>query len=162
MPVALWTLVPEQAEIFLSAYGYLITSRMLPDLIHNDHGTLTIHIQHQSPGKEKESNWLPAPDGEFYMIMRHYWPKPEALDGTWIVPPVEPVSKLEKTVQTPAGMIDAETITEAYIYLLGRALVIRQEHLAIWGQGLEYNVVHHNPLANVDFINPNMSVTNSH
>ena len=59
------------------------------------------------------------------------------------------------------GVIDEDVVTEAYIYLLGRALVIRQEHLDIEGQGLQYNVVHHNPLASVDFVNPNMSVTNS-
>ena len=59
------------------------------------------------------------------------------------------------------GVIDEDVATEAYIYLLGRALVIRQEHLDIEGQGLQYNVVHHNPLASVDFVNPNMSVTNS-
>lgn len=58
-------------------------------------------------------------------------------------------------------VVDEETLTEAYIYLLGRALIIRQEHLDIDGQGLQYNVVHHNPLASVDFVNPNMSVTNS-
>ena len=57
--------------------------------------------------------------------------------------------------------IDHEVVTEAYIYLLGRALVIRQEHLDIEGQGMHYNEVHHNPLASVDFVNPNMSVTNS-
>ena len=48
-----------------------------------------LYIQHESPGVTKESNWLPAPDGEFYMIMRLYWPKPEALDGSWTVPPVK-------------------------------------------------------------------------
>ena len=60
-----------------------------------------------------------------------------------------------------ADAVDEEIITEAFIYLLGRALVIRQEHLDIDGQGLQYNEVHHNPLASVDFVNPNMSVTNS-
>lgn len=64
-------------------------------------------------------------------------------------------------VTAQAAAVDEEIVTEAYIYLLGRALVIRQEHLDINGQGLKYNVVHHNPLASVDFVNPNMSVTNS-
>lgn len=58
-------------------------------------------------------------------------------------------------------LIDEDIVSEAYIYLLGRALVIRQEHLDIDGQGMRYNVVHHNPLGDVDFVNPNMSVTNS-
>ena len=69
---------------------YLINSPMLPEMLRGEDGSLTIYIQHESPGKGKESNWLPAPDGPFYMIMRLYWPKPEALDGTWEVPPVKP------------------------------------------------------------------------
>ena len=68
---------------------YLINSPMLPDMSRGDDGSLTIYIQHESPGADNESNWLPAPDGPFYMIMRLYWPKPEALDGTWQVPPVK-------------------------------------------------------------------------
>ncbi len=72
---------------------YLINSPMLPDLQLNEDGSLTLHIQHESPGKDKESNWLPAPDGEFYMIMRLYWPKPEALDGSWTVPKVKTAKK---------------------------------------------------------------------
>ena len=69
---------------------YLVNSPMLPEMSRGEDGSLTIYIQHESPGKDKESNWLPAPDGPFYMIMRLYWPKPEALDGTWVVPPVKP------------------------------------------------------------------------
>lgn len=57
--------------------------------------------------------------------------------------------------------IDEKMVTEAYVYLLGRALVIRQERLDIEEQDMRYNVVHHNPLVSVDFVNPNMSVTNS-
>ena len=52
---------------------------------------LTLYIQHESPGQEKESNWLPAPDGPFYIAMRLYILKQEALDGTWKAPPAEPV-----------------------------------------------------------------------
>lgn len=49
-----------------------------------DDGSLTLYIQRESPGKDKESNWLPAPkSGGFSMNMRLYWPKPEALDGSW-------------------------------------------------------------------------------
>ena len=44
-------------------------------------GGLTLHIQHDSPGKENESNWLPAPSETFHMFMRLYWPKLEALDA---------------------------------------------------------------------------------
>ncbi|MEN6496618.1 MAG: DUF1254 domain-containing protein [Thermoguttaceae bacterium] len=57
----------------------------------NPDGSLDLFLQHQSPGKEKESNWLPAPAGNFNLIMRMYWPKPEVLNGTYKIPAVEPV-----------------------------------------------------------------------
>jgi hypothetical protein len=69
---------------------YLINSPMLPDLKENEDGSLTIYIQKDSPGKEKESNWLPAPDGPIYVAMRLYWPKEEALTGKWKPPAVTP------------------------------------------------------------------------
>jgi hypothetical protein len=57
---------------------YLINSPMLPDMKKNADGSLTIYIQKDSPGKDKESNWLPAPNDEIYLVMRLYWPKTEA------------------------------------------------------------------------------------
>jgi hypothetical protein len=42
---------------------------------------LFIFIQHKSPGKDKESNWLPAPDGPFYMVIRLYGPRAQVLSG---------------------------------------------------------------------------------
>jgi hypothetical protein len=57
---------------------YLINSPMLPDLNKNSDGSLTLYIQKDSPGKDKESNWLPAPNDEIYLVMRLYWPKTEA------------------------------------------------------------------------------------
>jgi hypothetical protein len=66
---------------------YLINSPMEPDLVRDADGGITLYIQHESPGGKKESNWLPAPKGPFFMILREYWPKPEALDGTWKAPP---------------------------------------------------------------------------
>jgi hypothetical protein len=51
----------------------------------NPDGSLDLYIQRDSPGQEKESNWLPAPaSGPFTMNMRLYWPKPEVLDGSWM------------------------------------------------------------------------------
>jgi hypothetical protein len=67
---------------------YLINSPMLPGLARDKDGGLTILIQRDSPGKAKESNWLPAPEGPFYVVMRLYLPKPEVLDGTWKEPPM--------------------------------------------------------------------------
>ncbi len=70
---------------------YLINSPMLPDLKLDADGGLTIYIQHVSPGTDKESNWLPAPDGPFWIATRLYWPKDAALDGTWTAPPMQRV-----------------------------------------------------------------------
>jgi len=67
---------------------YLINSPMLPSLQRDADDGLTLFIQHESPGKDKESNWLPAPAGPFFMVLRIYWPKPEAVDGTWKAPPL--------------------------------------------------------------------------
>jgi hypothetical protein len=49
-------------------------------------GSLTIYIQHNSPGPDKESNWLPTPNGPFFMASRYYGPKAELLNGTWKQP----------------------------------------------------------------------------
>ncbi len=57
---------------------YLINSPMLPQLKKGNDGALTLYIQKDSPGTDKESNWLPAPDGPMYIVMRLYWPKTEA------------------------------------------------------------------------------------
>jgi hypothetical protein len=66
---------------------YLINSPMLPKLNKNADGSLTIYVSKNSPGKDKESNWLPAPDGEIYMVMRLYWPKLDQL-ANWKPPAV--------------------------------------------------------------------------
>jgi len=68
---------------------YLINSPMLPQLKRDADGGLTLYIQRDSPGKERESNWLPAPAGSFLLAARLYNPKPAAMDGTWKLPPLE-------------------------------------------------------------------------
>jgi hypothetical protein len=57
----------------------------------NDDGSLTIYLQNESPGKDKEANWLPAPKGPFIPMLRMYWPKendPSILNGSWKIPAV--------------------------------------------------------------------------
>ena len=54
----------------------------------NDDGSLDLFIQHDSPGADRESNWLPAPAGQFNLIMRIYWPKESVIDGSWKIPGV--------------------------------------------------------------------------
>ena len=68
---------------------YLLNSPMLPDFVRDADGGITFYIQHDSPGKAKEPNWLPAPKGPFMAVMRLYWPKAEALNGTWKLPPLK-------------------------------------------------------------------------
>lgn len=60
-------------------------------LHYNADGSLDLYLQHDSPGTERESNWLPAPRAPLLVYMRLYAPKPEALDGTWNPPPVKRV-----------------------------------------------------------------------
>jgi hypothetical protein len=67
---------------------YLINSPMLPGLKRDADGGITLHLQKGSPGSEREANWLPGPDGPAYVVMRIYWPKEAALDGTWKPPAV--------------------------------------------------------------------------
>jgi hypothetical protein len=70
---------------------YLLNSPMLPQFKRDADGGLTLHIQNESPGKDKEANWLPAPKGPFVMAMRLYWPKDEAVNGKWTAPPLRAV-----------------------------------------------------------------------
>jgi hypothetical protein len=73
---------------------YLINSPMLSGMKKNADGSLTLHIQKDSPGADKDSNWLPAPNGPIYLVMRLYWPKTEAPSilppggGTWQPPAI--------------------------------------------------------------------------
>ena len=73
---------------------YLINSPMLSSMKKNADGSLTLYIQKDSPGKDKEANWLPAPNDTVYLVLRLYWPKTEAPsilpagEGTWSPPAV--------------------------------------------------------------------------
>jgi hypothetical protein len=77
---------------------YLINSPMLPELKKNEDGSLTIYIQNKAPGGDKETNWLPAPNGPIYLVMRLYWPSngpPSILPlgkGLWKPPGVQRIS----------------------------------------------------------------------
>jgi hypothetical protein len=90
---AFWSLtmydLPSRLLVANPLNRYLINSPMLPDLKRDPDGGVTLYIQHDSPGKDKESNWLPAPSGPFLMFLRLFWPKPEALDGKWKQPPLQ-------------------------------------------------------------------------
>ena len=81
--------LPESLLVANPLNRYLINSPMLPQLKRDADGGLTLYIQNESPGEDKQANWLPAPKGPFAMYMRLYWPKEEALDGKWIAPPLK-------------------------------------------------------------------------
>ena len=92
---AFWSLtmynLPESLLVANPINRYLINAPMLPNLKKDADGGVTIDIQAESPGKAREANWLPAPNGPFWVAMRIYWPKDEAVNGTWKQPPLEPV-----------------------------------------------------------------------
>jgi hypothetical protein len=89
---AFWSLtmyeLPQSLLVANPINRYLLNSPMLPQFVRDADGGLTFYVQNESPGKDKEPNWLPAPKGPFVMAMRLYWPKQEALDGTWKAPPL--------------------------------------------------------------------------
>jgi hypothetical protein len=61
----------------------------------NADGSLTLYFQRGSPGKDKQANWLPPPEGEFIPMLRMYWPRdtaPSILDGRWKIPEVQKIS----------------------------------------------------------------------
>lgn len=87
-----WSLTMYNGEYFFVANPlnkYTVSPR--DELQYNADGSLDIYIQNESPGKDKEANWLPAPKDKFILMMRLYWPKetaPSILDGTWQPPGV--------------------------------------------------------------------------
>jgi hypothetical protein len=87
---AFWSLtmyqLPSSLLVANPINRYLINSPMLNTLSKDPDGGLTLYVQNTSPGPGKESNWLPAPQGPFLLVLRLYWPKQEALDGQWKAP----------------------------------------------------------------------------
>jgi hypothetical protein len=87
---AFWSLtmyeMPSSLLVANPLNRYLINAPMTPQLKKNKDGTATLYIGNKSPGKDLESNWLPAPEGPFICVLRLYWPKQEVLDGKWKVP----------------------------------------------------------------------------
>jgi len=90
-----WSLTMYDADYFFVANKlnrYTLSQRN--KLKANPDGSTDLYIQKDSPGKDKESNWLPAPEGKFILMLRLYWPKekaPSILDGSWKPPAVKKV-----------------------------------------------------------------------
>jgi hypothetical protein len=94
---AFWSLtmynLPQQLLVKNPIGRYLINSPMLPNLQLDSEGGLTLYIQSDSPGTDKQSNWLPAPKAPFMLAMRYYLPKPPLIQGAWKSPAVVRVSQ---------------------------------------------------------------------
>ena len=91
-----WSLTMYDSAFFFVANPinrYSISARQ--SLKSNPDDSVDLYIQKDSPGTEKESNWLPAPEGKFQLMLRLYWPNdndPSILDGSWKIPAVQKVS----------------------------------------------------------------------
>ncbi len=91
-----WSLTMYDAKYFFvenPLNRYSISARQ--PLKSNPDGSIDILIQNESPGAERESNWLPAPKDKFVLMMRLYWPKeknPSIINGSWVLPPVKKIS----------------------------------------------------------------------
>jgi hypothetical protein len=70
---------------------YLLNSTNLKSYKYGPDGSLTLYLSHEDPGPAKQSNWLPAPDGPFYAVLRVYLPEDAVLHGTWKQPQLQPV-----------------------------------------------------------------------
>lgn len=87
-----WSLTMYDESMFFVANPinrYSMSMRTNP--VMGDDGSLTIYIQNQSPGADKEANWLPSPTGKFHLMLRLYWPDdkaPSIIDGSWKIPAV--------------------------------------------------------------------------
>lgn len=87
-----WSITMYDKDLFFSPNPinrYNLSQR--DSLLVNADGSVDLYFQAESPGADKEANWLPAPKGEFILMMRLYWPKespPSILDGSWTPPPV--------------------------------------------------------------------------
>ncbi len=87
-----WSLTMYDAAYFFVANPinrYSISAR--ESLKTNADGSVDLYIQNESPGKDKEANWLPAPKDKFILMFRLYWPTetpPSIIDGTWKIPAV--------------------------------------------------------------------------
>lgn len=89
---AFWSLTMYNNQYFFVANPlnrYSLSPRN--NLKSNKDGSIDLYIQNISPGKDKESNWLPAPMGDFVLMFRLYWPKQEVIDGQWIPPEIKQV-----------------------------------------------------------------------
>jgi hypothetical protein len=100
-----WSLTMYNAEYFfvenpLNRYNVSSRSKFKT----NPDGSVDVYVQNESPGKDKEANWLPAPKDKFILMLRLYWPKekaPSIIDGSWKIPPVTIAAASDQTKEKP-------------------------------------------------------------
>ena len=90
---AFWSLtlyeLPSQLLSANPLNRYLVNSPMVPSLKRDADGGLTIRVQHDSPGSDRDANWLPAPNGPVMLVLRLYEPRSAAQNGKWKKPPLQ-------------------------------------------------------------------------
>jgi hypothetical protein len=88
---ATWSVSQYQGNFYVvNALNRYAIAPWMP-LKYNADGSLDIYLQAESPGPDKESNWLPIPAGPFNLTARNYFPKQAAYDGSYKLPPVKKV-----------------------------------------------------------------------
>lgn len=93
---AFWSLTmyaPPDFYLVANRIGRYSIGDRTPGLRRGDDGSITIYIQKESPGGQKETNWLPSPGGPFRPILRLYQPRQEILDGSYVLPPIRSVGR---------------------------------------------------------------------
>ena len=88
---AFWSITVYDAHMLLYANSlerYVVNSAMVDQLVRDADGGFTLYVQHDSPGPDKETNWLPVPAGKFNLTFRAYQPEAAILDFTYHAPPV--------------------------------------------------------------------------
>jgi hypothetical protein len=91
---AFWSLTMYDPQYFFVANAlnrYQISPNQSP-VTTNPDGSLDLYVQHDSPGADKEKNWLPAPTGHFVLMLRMYWPGQSVIDASWKPPGVVPAT----------------------------------------------------------------------
>lgn len=100
---------------------YVLNSTMSEQFKYTDDGSLVLYISKESPGSELEPNWLPAPTGPFYAVMRLYGPEDEALaGGSWTPPKLVNTSSAQTAVAEPASVTSVELSEEEIDNLVRR------------------------------------------